>query len=238
VRGSLAGASASRSAIGAVRLCAGALPSVNWPENSVIFEPPWDSGGGSLVPVPAFFMVLPNTMETFFTLREAQQVLLTKLDVKDIDSFNMRFMLRFLDLHAEVEALRRTKARAVALASAPPGKFAQAPGPSSGALDLASADARAAWAKERPHNAKSWELTPHFCQVVQARRAEHNGSGWLQVTAQITAEERWTLRGGVAGMLDIRMREHLLVYEIPRESSAVQDFRIAAVHTDAKPSST
>lgn len=211
--------------------------SIHWPENSLIFEPAWES---SFFGIPKVFMVLPNTFETYFTMREAQKLIGQKLELKDADDFNTYFMDRFSQLHEEVEALRRSKAKASVMAVVASIKSAKAPQAathhntapkSSGSLDLATADARSAWTLERPTNAKSWDLTPYNCEVVQARRAEHNGRGWLQITVKIEAEEKWVIQNSNNSPVDLRIRQHLIVFEIPRESESVHDFRIAAFHT-------
>ncbi|CAE7198223.1 unnamed protein product [Symbiodinium natans] len=117
-----------------------------------------------------------------------------------------------------VEALRR--------------KSGQVPRP-----ELSSLGARAAWGKERPTGAQRWDIVPHYCQVVQGRRAEHGGRGWLQVTTRMAAEETWTLKGRSEHAP--RVREHFVVFELPREASGVaEDFRIAAVKPGVPAEST
>ncbi|CAE7840742.1 unnamed protein product [Symbiodinium sp. CCMP2592] len=87
--------------------------------------------------------------------------------------------------------------------------------------DLSSVAARVAWAKERPTGAQRWDLLPHYCQVVQGRRAEHSGRGWLQVTTRLAAEETWTSKG--RSDESPRVREHFVVFELPRETSGVAE---------------
>ncbi|CAK9083311.1 unnamed protein product [Durusdinium trenchii] len=98
-----------------------------------------------------------------------------------------------------------------------------------GRLEVASLTARAVWLQQRPGS--RWELLPHYCQVVQGRRAQHHGQKWLQVTTRLALEERWLSRSKE----DLRVREHFVVYELPREGAIVQDFRIAAILPDAEP---
>jgi len=189
-----------------------------------VFEPPWEPSA-----LPRAFLFLPNMLETFFCLREAETALLRRGDGGGgVDGLNRHFMARFVQLHSEVEAssrpARHQRGPSVA-AAAPSG---------AGRPDLAAAGARAAWAGERPPAAlhASWAVTPHACQVVQARRAEHHDRGWLQVTVRLTAEERWMSRGGS----ESRLREHFVVLELPRAGSSPSlDFRIAEIRLDARP---
>lgn len=179
---------------------------------------------------PKFMVYVPNTIETFSCLREAQKILLGKTGMDSIDGINIRFMSRFMEMHSELEAsvarrlrpsgasgTRSMTAAAAALASARP--------------ELASAGARSTWLSQRPYQARNWEVTPHSCQVVQGRRAEHQERDWLQVTVRLTAEERWQGRDGNP---DSRLLEHFVVYELPR-AGGVHDFRVALIRPDTGP---
>eukprot|EP00408_Alexandrium_pacificum_P017084 CAMPEP_0171195358 /NCGR_PEP_ID=MMETSP0790-20130122/21357_1 /TAXON_ID=2925 /ORGANISM="Alexandrium catenella, Strain OF101" /LENGTH=239 /DNA_ID=CAMNT_0011660571 /DNA_START=104 /DNA_END=823 /DNA_ORIENTATION=+ len=188
---------------------------VQWPEQSFIFEPAWEP-----VALPQMFVMIPNAIETCSSLREAQRLLQGRETLEDIDGFNMWFMERLLALHTEIEKLRGIRQQPVARATA-----AQ---PLGWRLDLAAVGAFSAWSKQRPAGARRWELTPHFCEVVQARRAEHHGLPWLQVTTRLTAEERWVTKGGAP---ETRIREHYVVFEMPRGPGG-QDFRIAEIRPD------
>mmetsp|Transcript_24234 Transcript_24234/g.39483 ORF Transcript_24234/g.39483 Transcript_24234/m.39483 type:complete len:100 (+) Transcript_24234:3-302(+) len=96
---------------------------------------------------------------------------------------------------------------------------------------MASYGARMAWSQEKPGS--QWELLPHYCQVVQGRRAEYEGRGFLQVTTRMALEERWV--ASKTKTEELRVREHFVVFELPREGAIVQDFRIAAIELDAAP---
>eukprot|EP00927_Polykrikos_kofoidii_P044058 TRINITY_DN38133_c0_g1_i1.p1 TRINITY_DN38133_c0_g1~~TRINITY_DN38133_c0_g1_i1.p1 ORF type:complete len:275 (-),score=26.11 TRINITY_DN38133_c0_g1_i1:222-1046(-) len=199
----------------------------SWPERSYTFEPPWEAG-----PLPKFFMVMPNTMETFFRLREVQAQLAGKEDLRTVDAFNQLFMERFLDFHGHIEASRNPKRRQPSVAR--PGAAVGHVTPShvgGSRFDLASAAAREMWSSERPSNAISWDFTPHSCQVVQARRAEHHDRLWLQVIVRLTGEEQWTVRGNPT---DSRLREHFVVFEMPSNADS-RKFRIAEIRLDVGP---
>eukprot|EP00747_Dinoflagellata_sp_TGD_P167878 gnl/TRDRNA2_/TRDRNA2_193138_c0_seq1.p1 gnl/TRDRNA2_/TRDRNA2_193138_c0~~gnl/TRDRNA2_/TRDRNA2_193138_c0_seq1.p1 ORF type:complete len:272 (-),score=51.75 gnl/TRDRNA2_/TRDRNA2_193138_c0_seq1:66-812(-) len=202
-----------------------------WPEKSFVFEPPWEASG-----LPRAMLLVPNALETYFRLREAQRQLRAVPGAQDaaletVDEFNDRFMQRFLELHADVERSAQQHLRRQATQSRSGGARAVAPAVPSGRLDLAASGARTVWMAERPQHAVRWETTPHSCQVVQARRAEHHGRRWVQVTTRLTAEERWQVRGGA---LESRVREHFVVYELP-DGLAAGDFRIAEIVTEASP---
>lgn len=210
----------------------GSGPAGSWPEQSFVFEPAWEPGS-----IPRPLLVIPNTLETYSCLKEAQRLLLGQgVDLKSIDDINMHFMDRFLELHRDVEVSRPTRRGGTAAM-----RGTSPAGPKRGAtlagvttprrLDLASAGARSTWAAERPLQAQSWELTPHACQVVQSRRAEHHSRDWLQVTTRLTVQERWALRGGHD---DSRIREHFVVFEMPRDVPA-QAFRISAIQPNLAP---
>ncbi|CAK9059932.1 unnamed protein product [Durusdinium trenchii] len=179
------------------------LSQSRWPETSGIHEPVWDK---QIMQFP-----LMNMFETYFVLREARQRVLNGSMLHSVNDFNHRFMERFLGFHNEVESMS--------------GKRRSEPG----RLEVASLTARAVWLQQRPGS--RWELLPHYCQVVQGRRAQHHGQKWLQVTTRLALEERWLSRSKE----DLRVREHFVVYELPREGAIVQDFRIAAILPDAEP---
>lgn len=186
-----------------------------WPEQSFVFEPAWEPLG-----LPQLVVAIPNAIETYLSLKEAQKLLQGRHKLEEVDSFNMRFMERFLDLHTEIEKLRGVRQQPTARATA-----AQ---PLGWRLDLAAVGAFSAWSKQRPPGARKWEVTPYSCEVVQARRAEHHGLPWLQVTSRLTAEERWVTK---AGAPEHRIREHYVVFEMPRGSEG-EDFRIAEIRPD------
>lgn len=199
----------------------GDLSDFPWPEQSFVFEPPWESS-----PLPKAFLYVPNMLETYFSLREVQGQLRERVELGTIHDFNSRFMARFLQLHSDVEAARRMRLQGSARVAA---QVALA----GGKPELAAVGARLSWEKERPLGARAWEAIPHSCQVVQARRAEHHDRHWVQVTVRLAVEERWIPR---SGMPESRLREHFVVYELPRGETTgshhVQDFRIAEFKTD------
>eukprot|EP00439_Symbiodinium_sp_Y106_P067344 s1564_g11.t1 len=82
--------------------CCGAAPSrefrvwMRWPEQSLIFEPVWEPQ-----PMQLSIMRYANMFETYFVLREAKQRVVGGQTFQDVDSFNLRFMDRFMVFHAE-----------------------------------------------------------------------------------------------------------------------------------------
>ncbi|CAE8624045.1 unnamed protein product [Polarella glacialis] len=205
-----------------------ASSSVGWPEHSFIFEPPWATSM-----VPSQLGAVPNMFETFFVLREARGLLLGGQNFEGVDGFNTRFMDRFLEFHKEVLAAQQKQP------IAPVARGGQPVQDSSwlkGRADLSAAGARSTWSSQRPLGARTWELLPYSCQVVQARRAEHHELGWLQVTARLAAQESWTTGRGTQLQRESRFGEHFVVFEIPRTNSGVaQDFRVAEIKLDAPP---
>lgn len=197
-----------------------------WPEQSFVFEPVWEPSS-----MPRPLLIIPNMLETYSCLREAQRKLKVQgVDLKSIDDINMHFMDRFLQLHHDAEVSRMPRrGGSMAVRGGSPAGPSRVAAP--GRLDLASARARSTWTAERPLQAHSWELTPLACQVVQSRRAEHHSRDWLQVTTRLTAQERWALRGGHG---DSRIREHYVVYEMPRDVPS-QAFRISAIRPNLTP---
>eukprot|EP00933_Yihiella_yeosuensis_P037066 TRINITY_DN30911_c0_g1_i1.p1 TRINITY_DN30911_c0_g1~~TRINITY_DN30911_c0_g1_i1.p1 ORF type:complete len:266 (+),score=48.14 TRINITY_DN30911_c0_g1_i1:51-800(+) len=198
------------------------LPPTVWPDQSFIFEPPWNDTG-----MVKQMSHVPNMFETYFVLREARGIVSGGKDFEGVDSFNERFMDRFLTFHAEVEAsqtrqLTNTKRNVKAK-----------PQVTQFRASLASVGAVAAWSRERPPNARLWEVFPFSCQVVQARRAEHHDQGWLQVTTRFAAQEHWML-GREKDNSKTRVREHFVVFELPRTGKD-EDFRVAEIHADVPP---
>mmetsp|Transcript_22761 Transcript_22761/g.53103 ORF Transcript_22761/g.53103 Transcript_22761/m.53103 type:complete len:252 (-) Transcript_22761:7-762(-) len=202
---SASSSSSSRATLGST------TPLATWPGDSHVFEPVWDQH-----PMFRYFAHLPNSMETYLSMREAQKRM-SKL--RSADDFNMHFMDRFVEMHTAIEGRRR-----------PVKQGPQSQGLVPVGYHLAASGAQKQWLGQRPRDASLWELTPHWCQVLQARRAKHNSLQWVQVTTMLSLEERWKKNN----LMDMRVRQFHVVFELPAPLSELQGeaFRIVALRFD------